>query len=202
MADWTDITNDALDVGKPTRAVDARALRDNPVAMARGAPNSPSVTPWAMARATIAAGSSVRFSNPTFHFKTAISNRSNGENINLTGNEFPVYAVCVMNSGSIRVGWTQGRVQGTGSGGPVGAVGRVRAGTFSMISTTIGNTNNSNQEDKTYDLTGIQPGDTIVWLFRTASGGNEMQIYNLWLGTSGGVIHPFPAFFTFGATPV
>jgi len=43
MTDWTTIPNDVIEAGKPGRAVDGRALRDNPVAIAEGAPGAPVV---------------------------------------------------------------------------------------------------------------------------------------------------------------
>ncbi|BAQ67200.1 hypothetical protein NHU_00028 [Rhodovulum sulfidophilum] len=47
MTDWTTIPNDVIEAGKPGRAVDGRALRDNPVAIAEGAPGAPGVSPTA-----------------------------------------------------------------------------------------------------------------------------------------------------------
>ncbi|MBL3594796.1 hypothetical protein JMM63_04300 [Rhodovulum sulfidophilum] len=44
MTDWTTIPNDVIEAGKPGRAVDGRALRDNPVAIAEGAPGAPIVS--------------------------------------------------------------------------------------------------------------------------------------------------------------
>ncbi|ARC87149.1 hypothetical protein [Rhodovulum sp. MB263] len=43
MTDWTTIPNNVIEAGKPGRAVDGRALRDNPVAIAEGAPGAPVV---------------------------------------------------------------------------------------------------------------------------------------------------------------
>lgn len=42
MATWTDITDAALEPGKPARSVDALALRDNPIAIAERA----NAAPW------------------------------------------------------------------------------------------------------------------------------------------------------------
>lgn len=43
MATWTDIPDEVLEPGKPTRSVDALALRDNPKAIAEGAPGAPRI---------------------------------------------------------------------------------------------------------------------------------------------------------------
>lgn len=43
MTDWTSIPNTVLETGKPIRAVDGRALRDNPIAIAEGAPGAPKI---------------------------------------------------------------------------------------------------------------------------------------------------------------
>jgi len=43
MADYTDIGDSLIEVGKPIRALDGRALRDNPIAIAEGAADAPRV---------------------------------------------------------------------------------------------------------------------------------------------------------------
>lgn len=43
MADWTNIADATLEPGKPIRAIDARALRENPIAIAEGAPGAPRI---------------------------------------------------------------------------------------------------------------------------------------------------------------
>lgn len=48
MTDWTDIDDSQIEAGKPGRAVDGRALRDNPVAIAEGADGAPPVYQAAM----------------------------------------------------------------------------------------------------------------------------------------------------------
>ena len=41
MADWTNIPNSSIETDKPVRAIDGRALRDNPISITEGAPGSP-----------------------------------------------------------------------------------------------------------------------------------------------------------------
>lgn len=43
MANWTNITDNPLEPGRPIRSVDGLALRDNPIAMAQGAPGAPRI---------------------------------------------------------------------------------------------------------------------------------------------------------------
>jgi len=43
MANWTAIADATLEPGKPIRAIDARALRDNPIAIAEGASGAPKI---------------------------------------------------------------------------------------------------------------------------------------------------------------
>jgi len=43
MADWTEINDSRLEVGKPARSIDIMALRDNPIAIAEGAPGAPRI---------------------------------------------------------------------------------------------------------------------------------------------------------------
>ena len=43
MTTWTAIPDTSLDPGKPARSIDAKALRDNPIAIAEGATGAPKV---------------------------------------------------------------------------------------------------------------------------------------------------------------
>lgn len=43
MADWTNIPDASLEVGKPAKSIDVYALRDNPVAIAEGAVGAPRI---------------------------------------------------------------------------------------------------------------------------------------------------------------
>src|SRR5690625_6125710 len=43
MAQWTNIPTDRIEPGKPIRAIDGLALRDNPIAIAEGAAGAPRV---------------------------------------------------------------------------------------------------------------------------------------------------------------
>ena len=204
MPDWTSIPNSALAVGAPPRAADAVALRDNPIAMARGAPGAPTVSPWALGRRTVGHGTE-RFydSGPIAAFLTDVSNFGSQQFSGTWPMDVSSYAhaVTILNNGTVRVGWTQGRAAGVGTGGPEARIGRVRNGTFAWLSTATTNSNSGAQEGKTYNAT-ILEGDTIVWGFRTTNGGNTMQIYSFWLGTSGAELMVLPPFFRMTTAPV
>lgn len=43
MVNWTNIPTDRIEPGKPIRAIDGLALRDNPIAIAEGAPGAPRI---------------------------------------------------------------------------------------------------------------------------------------------------------------
>lgn len=43
MADWTDIPNASIEPDAPVRSIDGLAFRDNPIAIAEGAPGAPRV---------------------------------------------------------------------------------------------------------------------------------------------------------------
>jgi hypothetical protein len=43
MANWVSIADATLEPGKPIRAIDARALRDNPIAISEGASGAPKI---------------------------------------------------------------------------------------------------------------------------------------------------------------
>lgn len=53
MATWTNITNAALEPGKPIRSVDGLALRDNPIAIAEGASGAPRIVNDAVTNGTL-----------------------------------------------------------------------------------------------------------------------------------------------------
>jgi len=53
MADWTDITNAALDGDSPGTQVLFEALRDNPIAIAEGAPGAPKIQTAGIANSAI-----------------------------------------------------------------------------------------------------------------------------------------------------
>jgi hypothetical protein len=59
MADWTNIPNSSIEPGKPGRSIDALALRDNPIAIAEGAPGAPPIETNALRNPT--AGNTVIF---------------------------------------------------------------------------------------------------------------------------------------------
>jgi len=48
MADWTTIPDSSLEPGKPIRAIDGLALRDNPIAIAEGAVGAPRIVDGAL----------------------------------------------------------------------------------------------------------------------------------------------------------
>jgi len=56
MADWTNVADATLEPGKPTRAIDARALRENPIAIAEGAPGAPKIEDAALDTTVTSAG--------------------------------------------------------------------------------------------------------------------------------------------------
>ena len=62
MADWTNLPNERFEPGAPARGVDARRLRDNPIAIAEGAAGAPriqtdGINNGAVTNAKVAAGS-------------------------------------------------------------------------------------------------------------------------------------------------
>jgi hypothetical protein len=48
MANWTDIPNSSIETGKPVRAVDGLAFRDNPIAITEGAAGAPRIDALAL----------------------------------------------------------------------------------------------------------------------------------------------------------
>lgn len=56
MADWTTIPNGNIETDKPVRAIDGRALRDNPIAIAEGAVGAPRIEDAALDSTVTSAG--------------------------------------------------------------------------------------------------------------------------------------------------
>lgn len=56
MSSWTDITDNALEPGKPIRSIDAFALRNNPIAIAGGAAGAPRILDAALSTDVTTAG--------------------------------------------------------------------------------------------------------------------------------------------------
>lgn len=56
MSSWTDITDNALEPGKPIRSIDAFALRNNPIAIAGGAAGAPRILDAALSTDATTAG--------------------------------------------------------------------------------------------------------------------------------------------------
>lgn len=63
MADWTTIPNSSIETGKPIRAIDGRALRDNPIAIAEGAVGAPRIQPPSMAQPLVSAATLTAFNS-------------------------------------------------------------------------------------------------------------------------------------------
>ena len=64
MADWTNLPNAAVGVGGLPSGTTVTALRDNPVAIAEGAPDAPRVEPVALAGKSFIAQISASSTNP------------------------------------------------------------------------------------------------------------------------------------------
>lgn len=56
MSSWTNITDNALEPGKPIRSIDAFALRNNPIAIAGGAAGAPRILDAALSTDVTTAG--------------------------------------------------------------------------------------------------------------------------------------------------
>lgn len=56
MATWTEIPNSSIETGRPIRAIDGRALRDNVVALAEGASGAPKIETAAIDDLAVTAG--------------------------------------------------------------------------------------------------------------------------------------------------
>lgn len=178
MADWTSIPNASLEAGKPVRAIDAIALRDNPMALAEGRPNAPRLSPWANA-AVVAAGAQARYIEPNTYATTST-------------NFARVRELGLMNTGSVRVRFSHTRTSGTGQSRI--KIGRVRAGVPVEILAETSFTPISQDVS-------IEPGDTIVIWHRCQDSGATCTLSGVGLYTDGELLNPAPPYFTFGAAP-
>jgi len=173
MADWTEITNVAVAVGEPTRAIDGRALRDNPIAIARGAPGAPRLSPWAaVPDASAATGTQLRY-------------RINGPFSNAEQQQTVATAVMVTVNGTVRVDFDQSKEILDGSPGNIQAtIERQRGAAVTVIQSW--ETNGS--AARTVNVA-VQPGDSIVLRHRgrVQTGGlAASNLTNFRISTSAG----------------
>ena len=149
MPDWTSIPNSALAIGAPPRAVDALALRDNPAAIARGAPDAPRISPWAtIPEGTVAAGSTVRYAD--LQVPTGWARQ----------NTVQAAAVQVWCTGTVTVSFRQYWELLTDSAGNIQANIRRLRGTSETI---IASWNRSSTDPATRSAdVAVLPGDSIV----------------------------------------
>lgn len=184
MASFTEISNATLAEGEPIKASTQLALRDNPIAIAEGRPDAPSVSPWAFARATVSTGSTIRYRDPSKRFFDETEWRT-------------AFAVSTMNDGNVTVEWTMNRTSGTGS--IRAELYRDRAGT----ATIQGSMEQTGPSVETYSRTvAIEPGDTIYLNVRMQDSGADGEAYDFTIKTNGELLHPVPPWFRYGTAPV
>jgi len=180
--DWTEITDAALAIGGPTRKTDARALRDNPKAIARGAPGAPRISPWAEAR-EIASGSVVVYQEPLI--------------IQATTTWVSRVEERLLNSGSLQFIWDQRRVSGTGT---IRTQVFIRKGT---TETAVGAEAETGNTLTTYTrtITGIEWGDTVILRTRMRDSDAAGHITDFRMRTTGALLTPVSPRFIFGSEP-
>lgn len=169
MADWTIIPNAALDVGKPIRAADLTALRDNPISITEGATGAPRVRPAAISGDTVTAGTSrTVFSNPETHYNTVEStDHSSGE----------AFKFSVLSSGTIRLSFRHWRGSGGGSADVL-----VRKN-----GSTIGSWSNSGGSPTTRTIASISvsPGDRLMIFHWPGASPTDSRVDDITIQTAG-----------------
>lgn len=179
MADWTTISNAALDVGAPPRSVDALALRDNPIAIVEGRPGAPRISPWATVE-SVSAGDTVRYSDP---------GRRNVIHPLVPGVFETAFSATVLASGTIRVKWDSIRpTDGTLTSKCVRVRGTTVADQGSDVSHSSGS--GSSSVTTTRDVT-VEPGDAIQIYARFSSGdaaASRGAVDDFTIGTTGGYL--------------
>ena len=190
MADWTNIPNSSLEPDAPARSIDAFAFRDNPIAIAEGAPGAPRIQNAGIGQNqisanrvnSISAGSSIRYLDS-----------STDETLNDTF--ITVASVIFMNSGSVRVSFDQMSVSNNAS-----CIAEVRKNGALVQSFS---TTSSDWVSRSVD-TSISRGDRVWIRFRRSEPAAAdlpliAGIRNKQYRTSGGDIWPLPSeYFVFG----
>lgn len=177
MADWTPIPDAALGEDAPIRSVDVLALRDNPAALARGAPGAPKISPWAMQR-EIAAGDVLRYADP-FNFRLTQPQAA--------GNWTHIVGVMVLASGTLRVRYSTGRPN---SGIIRTQVRRARGTTVVAVGGEEQHSSGSSNtvQNRTVASIDVEMGDSIMMTARFDSvdpSSSSASIFNFRLLTSG-----------------
>lgn len=169
MATWTTIPNTVLETGKPIRAVDGRALRDNPIAIAEGATGAPKVTYRALE--ALAPGTIIRFSRDA---EESVTGEPGGSETILLG-------FCFMQTGTVRITFEHRVSSGSGSA----RVFRRRDAATTQLT--------SYSDTGTYVLrtldVSVKPFD-YVYITKTTSGGGTSFARNSRIQTSGVTLWP------------
>lgn len=151
-----------LDPDKIATSPTAYALYENPLAIARGDPAAPRISPWALER--IEAGDEVRYENLTAQ-------------TNNTTSFVEVLAFPFIQKGSIRITLEHSRSSGSGSNSEV----QILVDGVVETSWSVGGT----WTERSYDLTGIVPGTYVVVQHRMASTDATSSVRNLRMSTAG-----------------
>jgi hypothetical protein len=96
VADWTDIPDANLEVGKPTRSIDGLALRDNVPALAEGAAGAPKIQEAAL-DAAIVSQTKLKTTTAT---GSVVLPAATGNTLSLTGGLYSWYSWSADNNGS------------------------------------------------------------------------------------------------------
>jgi len=187
VADWTTIPDTTFEPGAPAKGRDMRFLRDNPIAIAEGAPGAPRIQNAGIGQNqisanrvnSISAGSSIRYLDS-----------STDETLNDTF--ITVASVIFMNSGSVRVSFDQMSLSNTAS-----CIAEVRKNGALVQSFS---TTSSSWVSRSLD-TSVSRGDRVWIRYRrsVSAANNAAGVRNKTYSTTGGDIWPLPSeHFTFG----
>jgi len=183
---YVELAENELGVDKIATSPTAYAFFENLLAVIRGAPTAPSVSPWAFARTAVTAGEQVRMRDDR-RYRT---DRNTHER---------AYVVTLMNNGVVRCAVRGGRSLGSDGQFEVRFI-RRRANVETTLSTQ--STTGGNFETFTYDMT-IQGGDSVCLDIRSTSSGSTMSSVWFELRTTGEILHPFTGgAWYFGTEPV
>lgn len=151
-----------LDPDKIATSPTAYALYENPLAIARGDPAAPRISPWALER--IAAGDEVRYEN--------LDAQANGTTVYVEVLAFPF-----IQKGSVRVSFEHARTSGSGSNSEV----ELLVDGVVVTSWTVGGT----WTERIYDVTGLVPGSYLVLQHRMQSTAATSSVRYLRMSTAG-----------------
>jgi hypothetical protein len=166
-----------LGVNRIATSPTATALYGNPLAIIRGAPSAPRISPWAVV-VPVTAGNTIRYADP---FNRRFTQPQT------PGSWTMLVAAKVIATGTVRVFWSTGR---PGEGSITTKIIRYRGTAVANMTSDQQHSSGSSDANKDYTATSVDvlPGDSLQLVARFGSddpAASNGSAYNFRIGTAG-----------------